>query len=253
MTMTGPGRTGTRSDQATVQRARRRFTRRQWARRWLSLRYVVAAAVVLGLFAGGIWLVFFSNALSVQQVEVRGNKLLSATTVRRVADVPMGEPLALADLERTGNRVGALAEVKRVDVTRAWPDRVEIAVVERTPIAVVELGGRVRGLDEEGVVFRDYRRVPRGLPLVRPATSTGADALSESAAVVAAMPSDLARRVDHVEVETIDQITLVLRDGRQVLWGSAEDSGQKAEVLGVLLQEKGRVYDVSVPASPTVR
>ena len=71
--------------------------------------------------------------------------------------------------------------------------------------------------------------------------------------MVAALPRDLAQRVDHVEVETVDQIMLVLRDGRQVLWGSAEESDQKAEVLMVLLGEQGTVFDVSVPGSPTSR
>ena len=37
--------------------------------------------------------------------------------------------------------------------------------------------------------------------------------------------------VDHVEVLTVDQITLVLRDERIVLWGSSDDSATKAEVL----------------------
>ena len=42
-------------------------------------------------------------------------------------------------------------------------------------------------------------------------------------------------------------------DGREVLWGSAEESEQKAQVLALLLEEKGRVFDVSVPGSPTAR
>ena len=71
--------------------------------------------------------------------------------------------------------------------------------------------------------------------------------------MVSALPDDLATRVDHVEVETVDQITLVLRDGREVLWGSAEESQQKAQVVAVLLGERGRIFDVSVPGSPTSR
>ena len=50
---------------------------------------------------------------------------------------------------------------------------------------------------------------------------------------------------------TVDQITLVLRDGRQVLWGSAEESDAKARVLVALLKEPAASYDVSVPGQPT--
>ena len=63
------------------------------------------------------------------------------------------ETLALlVDLGRADARVGSLAEVQSVDVTRTWPDGVRIEVVERTAVAVVELAGRIRGLDADGVV-----------------------------------------------------------------------------------------------------
>lgn len=234
-------------------RTRRRFARRQWARRWLSLRYVIAFVVVVGLVGTSIWLVFFSATLQVKKIEVVGNELLSDARVREIADVPLGDQLALVDLARADARVGSLAEVRSVDVTRTWPDGVRIEVVERTAVAVVELAGRLRGLDADGVVFRDYRTAPRGMPRIRPGGAAGTDALKEAATVVSALPTDLAARVDHVEVETVDQITLVMRDQRQVRWGSAEESELKAQVLDRMLTAvKAQVYDVSVPGNPTV-
>ena len=143
--------------------ARRRFARRQWARRWLSLRYVLAAVAVVALLASSVWLVFFSATLQVQKVEVVGNDLLSDARIREMADLPMGEQLALVDLDRADARVGSLAEVRSVDVTRAWPDGVRIEVVERTAVAVVDISGRLRGLDADGVVFREYRTAPKGM------------------------------------------------------------------------------------------
>ncbi len=236
------------------QRTRRRFARRQWARRWLSLRYVLGLVAAVALVATTVWLVFFSTTLQVKKVEVVGNELLSDARVREVADVPLGDQLALVDLRRADARVASLAEVRSVDVTRTWPDGVRIVVVERTAVAVVELAGRLRGLDADGVVFRDYQTVPRGMPRIRPGGAAGTEALKEAATVVSALPKALATRVDHVEVATVDQITLVLRDQRQVLWGSAEQSELKAEVIDRMLAAvKARVYDVSVPGNPTVR
>lgn len=235
-------------------RTRRRFARRQWARRWLSLRYVLLVLAVVALVATSIWLVFFSTTLQVKRVQVVGNDLLSDGRIREVADVPLGEQLALVDLSRADARVGSLADVESVDVTRTWPDGVRIRVVERTAVAVVELAGRLRGLDADGVVFREYEAVPDGMPRVRPSGSAGTDALQEAATVVAALPKDLAGRVDHVEVETVDQITLVMRDRREVLWGSAEESELKAEVVDKLLAaQRAPFYDVSVPGNPTFR
>lgn len=243
------------AEQRAERRTRQRFARRQWARRWMRWKFIVALVLLVAMIGTGVWLVLFSATLSVQKVEVAGNELLSDQRVLKIAAVPEGEQLAFVDLADAARRVETLSEVKDADVTRAWPDGVLITVTERTAVAVVELGGRIRGLDAEGIVFRDYKAVPKGMPRVRPTTSTGTDALKEAAGVVAALPSDLAGRVDHVEVQTIDQITLVLRDGREVRWGSADESDLKATVLTRLLaaQEATSYYDVSVPGSPTVR
>ena len=237
-------------DDATI-RSRKRFARRQWARRWLAWRRVVALLVLIGLMVGAVWLFYFSDVLAVKDVEVHGTRTLASEEVREVAGVPSGQPLARVDLEAIRARVAALAVVRDAEVTRTWPDRVRIDIEERVAIAVVDIGGRTRGMDSEGVVFRDFPKPPPGMPQVSTSSDTGSDALREAALVVEALPAEMSRRVDHVEVATIDQISLVLRDGKSVVWGSAEDSEEKAEVLAGLLQQPARTYDVSVPGQPT--
>lgn len=241
-------------DPVAALRTRRRFARRQWSRRWLAWKPVVLVLALVALVVVGVWLVFFSSYLAVQGVRVTGLQHLRAGEVERTAAVPRGEPLARADLARIRARVQAMEEVRSADVTRQWPDTVRIDVVEREPVAVVDLGGQLRGLDEDGVVFRDFPRAPADLPRLETSTTTGSEALREGARVAAALPSSLAAKVDHVTVETVDAITLELRDGREVAWGSADQSDQKATVLADLLTAvRAQHYDVSVPGQPTTR
>lgn len=233
-------------------RTRRRFARRQWARRWVTWKWAVSLLAAVSLVAGGVQLVWFSQVLGVTSVTVSGTGFLSADEIRAAAAVPRGRPLARVDLDLVESRVAALAPVRSVEAARVWPDSVAITVEERTPVAVVSIGGTVRGLDADGVVFRTYPRKPRSLPLVQADAEVRSEAIEEAAAVVSAMPSELAGRVDHIEVRTVDEISLVLRDGRTVVWGSADQSELKARVLGALLKEKGTRYDVSVPGQPRV-
>lgn len=235
----------------TAQQTRRRFARRQWARRWLRWKPVVALVALVALAVAGVYTVYFSDALAVDGVEVTGNSRLSDEQVLAAADVPVGEPLARVDIDAIRSRVGSLADVASVDVSRAWPHEVLVTVEERTPVALLEIAGSLRGLDATGVVFGTFKPAPPGLPRVRTTSSTSADALREVAEVVSALPEDLAATVDHVEVETVDRITLVLRDERVVRWGSAAQSEEKAEVLAALLGQDAREYDVSVPGTPT--
>jgi cell division protein FtsQ len=141
-------------------------------------------------------------------------------------------------------------------VSRAWPDRVRIDVTERRVVAVVAptgVGERFRGTDADGVVFRSYARRPTGLPLIRMLDQTGAAALAEAAAVSGSLPAGIAKRVAEVRVRTVDTITLSLRDGRTVRWGSVDGSADKARVLAVLLRQQASFIDVSVPGRPVIR
>jgi cell division protein FtsQ len=238
-------------DPATA-RSRRRFARRQWRRRWLAWRFVVVLVLVLALLGTGVFAVWFSSWLDVEGVDVSGAQTISAADVRDRALIEDGTPLARVDVDRAEARVRSLAVVKEAEVSRQWPDTVLIEIVERVAIAVVEIGGRLRGMDADGVVFRDYNRPPPGLPRVQTDIGTSAEALREAALVISALPESLTLLVDYVHVVTVDEISLFLKDGRQVVWGSADDSETKALVAVDLLQTvEAQVYDVSVPTQPT--
>jgi cell division protein FtsQ len=240
-------------DEETVRIAAKDFRRRRHAGRWRRTRTVVLGVLLAALLAGAVWLVFFSSHVTAQRVEVSGATTVGESRVRRTAEVPTGTPLARVDLDAIRARVEAISAVRRVEVSRSWPHAVHIEVVERTPIAVLDRGNGLQALDSEGVLFGSYGTRPRGLPLVRTQPDTRTEALEETGKVIEALPTRIAARVDVVEVATVDEIRLVLANGRRVLWGSAEDSGQKAEVLEVLLRRPGQQIDVSVPGRPTTR
>lgn len=231
-------------------RSRRRFARRQWLRRWLVWRYVIGSVLLVVLSVVAVWLVFLSSTLTVKHVDVQGESLLSRDQVLAAARVPAGAHLVDLDLGAIRNRVAGLAPVKRVDVSREWPDGVLIKVTERRPVAVLELGGHYQAMDSDGVLFRTYRRPPAGMPRVLASPTIGSEALAEAARVTAALPSGLAGRVDHVGVRGLDQVTLTMRSGATVLWGSDAQSALKAQVLVKLLAHPARIYDVSVPGQP---
>lgn len=251
-------RSGRSATEPTVDRAtrrsRRRFARRQWRRRWLAWRYLLAIVVVLALVGGGVYAVWFSRWLAVEKIEVSGAQTVEPSDIEARSGIHDGDPLVRVDLAAAERRIGALAVVRSVSVTRQWPHGILISIQERVAIAVVEIGDRLRGMDADGVVFRDYKKAPPGLPRVETSIGTTSAALKEAAKVISALPEALSLLVDHVQVTTVDQISLVLKDGRTVVWGSADQSDTKAEVLGTLLATvQAQTYDVSVPAKPTTR
>ena len=65
------------------------------------------------------------------------------------------------------------------------------------------------------------------------------------------MPAKVGSQVASVSAVSPESISVHLRDGRTIVWGSATETDKKARVLQALLSVKARVYDVSAPDLPT--
>lgn len=206
------------------------------------VRSLLGAAVV-AIVALVVWMVWFSPVFSVQRVSVVGAQGEAAEALIRVANVPIGTPLARIDAAAVDSRVRDLAWVGDIEVRRGWPDEVVLAVTERTGIARRD----AQLVDAEGVAFTPIGRIPKGLPTVR-----GTDAgLAAAMAVYTSLPPTLAQKVVRLSAQTRDDVTLTLRSGVVVRWGSAEQPELKAAVLDTLMERRARIYDVSAPELPT--
>jgi len=112
----------------------------------------------------------------------------------------------------------------------------------------------VQLVDRDGVVIGGAVAPPPGLPLLRvDLEQAGVGALRACLAVSAALPASLSRQVHQMGADGPESVWLVLRSGSRVMWGGADSSARKAEVLLALLQGKPATgYDVSAPDAPAV-
>ncbi|MGH1562687.1 cell division protein FtsQ/DivIB [Mumia sp. DW29H23] len=232
-----------------------RFAGRRWRARLRRLRPYLVAAAVLAVVGVGTWVVLETPVLGAHTVDVRGTSTVPSAVVRASAEVEEGQPLARVDLDAIRERVEEIPQLATVDVRRQWPRTVVVEVVERTPVARLAGGEDVRLIDPDGVVYPPSGKAPSRLPQVVLTAGSGprGEALKEAAEAVRAMDRTLARRVREVHVSSRDGITLDLRDGAEVAWGSADHAELKAEVLTALLRQKASAYDVSAPERPTIR
>ncbi|MBK8447855.1 MAG: FtsQ-type POTRA domain-containing protein [Micropruina sp.] len=224
---------------------RRRQGRR---RRWL---VITLTAVVVALLAGAGWLVLGSEVWGVRTVEVTGNTLVNADDVRRLAEVPAGRPLVRVDLDAVATRVAGLPPVRAVQVARVWPNTISIQITERTPLYAIETPGGYWIADEQGVVFRSAS--DPGDLMVASVPSGDARVIRDLGTVLGALPAGLRGKVQRLSADSADSIVLHLSGGTRIVWGSAEESALKAQVVVPLLKQDGTVFDVSAPSNPTVR
>lgn len=233
-----------------AQRARdeRRAHRRALLRRagW------VLAATAPFVLAG--WLLLASPWLVVDEVVVTGAERLTTAEVLAAADVELGLPLARVDTAGVAERVRGLGPVLSVEVDRGWPGTLEVRVVEREPVAAVGRAPSFTLLDATGQRLGTVKAVPAGVVRLGVAHAGPEDAATRAAlTVLGDVPAGVRRHLAAIRAVSAEQVTLVLRDGRTVLWGGVEQARAKAAVLVPLLRLKGTAYDVSTPTVVTRR
>jgi len=212
----------------------------------------LVAALIVVVLAAGVYVVAFSPVLSTRQIQVSGLKVLAKNDVVATSGIVLGTPLARVDITAAADRLAAVPAVADVTVVRSWPNAVSIAIVERRARLAIATDNGYLLADATGVVFQTVSDRPGGLVLVD-APTNDQQLLVDVGTVYSALSPDTAARVDRVVASTRDAIELRLKDGDRVIWGSAEQSGLKSQVLDNLLAKSGTVFDVSAPGFPTYR
>ncbi|QOR72152.1 FtsQ-type POTRA domain-containing protein [Ruania alkalisoli] len=230
-------------------RERRAVVRRL---RWRMVLAVVGSVLTVGVLG---WVVLASPVLTVhpEDVQVSGtSSFVSEEEVLELAQVAHGEPLARVDTGALAEQITALTAVRDVQVRRAWPNGLTIAIEPRVPVAVVADGDRYAVLDADAVVVARRDEPVEGLAAVTVplGEEAAADSLDAVLTVLAALPGELRTDVISAGAQTPYQVVLTLAGGAEVMWGSAAENDLKVEVLRTLLQVEAGRYDVSAPRSP---
>ena len=217
-------------------------------------RTVAIGVLVVLVSAVLVWLVAFSPVLVARSVSVHGNHTLTTAQVRGAASVPGGRPLIRLDTAALRRRVEALPGVASARVTVSYPSTVVITVIERAPVGYLRSGSSYLLIDKFGVQFRTTSRAPAQLPHFDLPDGAGGQPDGQAVAIVAgSLPANVLPMLTSIKAPSPADVTLLLRDGRTVIWGSAERSADKARLVTALLKQPGKSFDVSNPDLVVVR
>ncbi|REJ04622.1 cell division protein [Microbacterium bovistercoris] len=228
----------------------RRFTSRSRRRRFVWLTSIGAVLlVVLGTAAAA-----YSPLFAVEDISVVGAKSLDAQQVEQALSGQIGTPIALVDDSAVKSALMAFPLIETYALEVRPPHGLTVRIVERTPIGVLRSGAGYTLVDAAGVALATTDARPEGQPLLSITGGAGTPAFESAGLVVRSLPAEVRSALTDVRASTPDSVTLVLGDGRTVLWGSSEDSAAKSVILSKLMvnNPKSRTFDVSSPTVPVV-
>lgn len=212
--------------------------------------WAVPAVALVITFAALAW---FSPLLSVREVRIVGAGAIPEEDIRELLQIPDQGSILRIDTAGMAQRVASIPKVRSAQVQRVLPATVRVRIEPRTPVLYYDTAEGAHLLDADGIEYA-IEPAPIGVPQLVTEKPGSTDVLTRAAIAVArVLPPELKVQVDSVRAETVSDISLTLRDGRTVLWGSSEDGERKSAVVLPLLTRPGTVFDVSSPSLVTVR
>lgn len=218
-------------------------------------RRIVIGVLVAALVGTSGYLLGFSPVFAYDSAKTRVMGANSQVTTQQVKEKLAnyeGRPLlrfptseAASSLQRSN------PWVKQAKVQREFPRGVAVYLTLRTPVAktaqgkVVDLEGKL--LPAQGFDASKLPEVASSCP-----QSDIEDCLKSVAQVVQTLPAEIKQKVKSAQAARLDNVELQLQSGAKVIWGKNGDNQKKAQVLTVLLQRGGSIYNVTDYAHPTI-
>ncbi len=217
------------------------------------------AVVVLGF---GAVLLSRSQVLHARGVEVTGASHLSRAEIVAAAGVSRATNVMWLDEGAAERRLETDPWIADADVHVAFPWTIEIAIIERRPVAVADDGGLQMLVAADGTALGPPGRT-RGLPRIMLPPHVTRDGGGQSprgaALALGSMDPELRAQVASVTVFVGGSMDLRLRGGIAVHYGPPIEPARKAEVLAAILEwaraQGEGMSEVSVvaPDAPAVR
>ncbi|HWS49719.1 MAG TPA: FtsQ-type POTRA domain-containing protein [Microbacterium sp.] len=223
----------------------RRFTQRSRRRRiiWLS------AAGALLLLVGGSVAAAYSPLFAVERITVVGASALDPAAVEQALSGQVGTPLALVDTSEVKAALLSFPLIETYALEAKPPHDLTVRIVERTAVGVIRSDAGYTLVDAAGVALATTSDQPEGQPLIEVQGGVDSAAFESLGLVVRALPADVRATVTGVRASTADDVTLTLASGLTVVWGSADESAEKAVALSktLLARPDAKTIDISSP------
>lgn len=203
-------------------------------------RRTVIAAGSVALVIGGV-AASRSSVFDVRRIEVSGADHMHKPQIVRIAGVSNATDALWLDEGVAERRLEAEPWIEDADVRVTLPLTVEIAVHERSPVAVAR-GAVTTLMAGDGTVLGSGT-VPRGLPVIELGGAGSVEGIRPSpvgaARVLGAMAPALRAQVARVLVLLDGTLELRLRGGPTIRFGTPEDAERKAVTIRRMLSWAG--------------
>lgn len=229
------------------------------------LKLLVALFVFILMAVGGVQL-YNSSFFNIEKIRIKGNKKLSKSRIIKTAEISPGMSLVKISSEKIKNKLKSEPWVEDVSIMKHYPRMLEIKVIERKPLGILNFNNSQYLVDKSQFVWKPEEGV-YDLPLIK---DINIEIVADSGKIESPELKNALLCLDNLELNnrklllavsapTVEGLILYLKDEILILYGKATEMKKKNYLLGLILSqarvkgEKLRVIDLRVPSRPVVK
>ncbi|MFY9140410.1 MAG: FtsQ-type POTRA domain-containing protein [Thermacetogeniaceae bacterium] len=218
------------------------------------LRKIIKALRNLLLITSGVLALYYftqSPFFALQEIEVKGNKQLPQDEIVQKSGLSLGINYFDIDTGLVAKRLSSIPVIASVEVNKNLPNRMEIVVKEREPLALYCSQEGFAVIDGQGycieknVVFNDY-----DLPII---TGLSPDILQPGEkvsnkeclqSVLAVLGEDVQQLISEIDLAQENSLIAYTRQGIPLLLGTPDQLSEKIEMAVSYLDLLGTVEGI---------
>lgn len=226
-------------------------------------RFFIISLIVVAILAV-VGLLYNSKFFNIKEIEVKGNKNITDQYVIDRSGIKREDTLFSLPSSKIINRIKKISWVYSVMVFKDWPDTVVIDILEKKPIAFIQLDNGSYLIDRKGFIIDRLRlksvgKLPKidQLPINKVKIGQVIDNRSFNNALKAylALSPNLRAKVTNITARSVNELYFIIQ-GIEIIYGKAEKIRIKNRFIETMLKakhEKISAIDVRIPEKPAVR
>ncbi len=230
--------------------------RRRQKRQFIGFLIAFVLIIVLAIYF------LNSDYFKVKAISFEGTSHLAKENLEKIKNMFTGKNIFRVPVKDAKEILSSSPWVKEVEIHRDFPDKINVKVIEREPVASITDGIQYFLVSDDGMVLEVSDSAPEliqiaDLPVrkLKPGDEVKTEEFNEAMEIYTGLPSSLKKKVSVISAPSLERIILYI-SGVEVLYGMAEHLEEKNAVLEQILKKEGTSVisiDIRVPTNPVVK
>jgi cell division protein FtsQ len=219
-------------------------------KRKINLKKIFITIALLALFFGSAYFFLFSSYFKIKEISIFSKEIGKDEAKSAIrAEIDLTQNIFLANTKKAGEiLLNRFPKIDNIQIKRKFPDKVNISIEERKPIATFRFQNEYFNIDKKGIAFE---RVPTELvylPLViiqadfnrinEGDTVLSLDNAAKLVAIINEFSNELKIEIESVSIVSDYRADIKTKEGWQAYLSLNNDIAWQMEKLDTLLKEK---------------